>query len=208
MNLDVTENKLPDLNDLQLEDKWILSKYNDVVKSVTENLDKFELGIALSNLYDFIWENFCDWYIELVKPRLFDKENPTGKTAQYVLTYVLSNTMKLLHPFMPFITEEIWQHLPHEGESIMISEWPEYDEKLNFPKDVESMELIMQSISAIRNRRAEMNVPPSKKAKSASAPPLKTAVWNFRRGISSSIFPLPIFAKRGPALICRLLSLF
>ena len=165
MNLDVTENKLPDLNDLQLEDKWILSKYNDVVKSVTENLDKFELGIALSNLYDFIWENFCDWYIELVKPRLFDKENPTGKTAQYVLTYVLSNTMKLLHPFMPFITEEIWQHLPHEGESIMISEWPEYDEKLNFPKDVESMELILQSISAIRNRRAEMNVPPSKKAK-------------------------------------------
>ena len=165
MNLDVTENKLPDLNDLQLEDKWILSKYNDVVKSVTENLDKFELGIALSNLYDFIWENFCDWYIELVKPRLFDKENPAGKTAQYVLTYVLSNTMKLLHPFMPFITEEIWQHLPHEGESIMISEWPEYDEKLNFPKDVESMELIMQSISAIRNRRAEMNVPPSKKAK-------------------------------------------
>ena len=165
MNLDVTENKLPDLNDLQLEDKWILSKYNDVVKSVTENLDKFELGIALSNLYDFIWENFCDWYIELVKPRLFDKENPTGKTAQYVLTYVLSNTMKLLHPFMPFITEEIWQHLPHEGKSIMISEWPEYDEKLNFPKDVESMELIMQSISAIRNRRAEMNVPPSKKAK-------------------------------------------
>ena len=165
MNLDVTENKLPDLNDLQLEDKWILSKYNDVVKSVTENLDKFELGIALSNLYDFIWENFCDWYIELVKPRLFDKKNPTGKTAQYVLTYVLSNTMKLLHPFMPFITEEIWQHLPHEGESIMISKWPEYDEKLNFPKDVESMELIMQSISAIRNRRAEMNVPPSKKAK-------------------------------------------
>jgi valyl-tRNA synthetase len=165
MNLDIDENKLPNLEDLQLEDKWILSKYNDVVKSVTENLDKFELGIALSNLYDFIWESFCDWYIELVKPRLFDKENSTAKTAQYVLTYVLSNTMKLLHPFMPFITEEIWQHLPHEGESIMISSWPEYDEKLNFPSDVESMELIMQSISAIRNRRAEMNVPPSKKAK-------------------------------------------
>ena len=165
MNLDITENKLPDLNDLQLEDKWILSKYNDVVKIVTENLDKFEIGIALSNLYSFIWENFCDWYIELVKPRLFDKENPTAKTAQYVLTYVLSNTMKLLHPFMPFITEEIWQHLPHEGESIMISKWPEYDEKLNFPQDEESMELIMQAISAIRNRRAEMNVPPSKKAK-------------------------------------------
>ena len=165
MNLDITENKLPDLADLQLEDKWILSRYNEVVKVVTENLDKFELGVALSNLYDFIWENFCDWYIELVKPRLFDKENPTAKTAQYVLTYVLSNTMKLLHPFMPFITEEIWQHLPHEGESIMISQWPEYDEKLNFPQDEESMELIMQAISAIRNRRAEMNVPPSKKAK-------------------------------------------
>ncbi len=165
MNLDITENKLPDIRELQLEDRWILSKYNDVVKTVTENLDKFELGIALSNLYDFIWESFCDWYIELVKPRLFDKENPTAKTAQYVLTYVLSNTMKLLHPFMPFITEEIWQHLPHEGESIMISEWPEYDGKLNFPSDAQSMELIMQSISSIRNRRAEMNVPPSKKAK-------------------------------------------
>ncbi len=165
MNLDITENKLPDIRELQLEDRWILSKYNDVVKTVTENLDKFELGIALSNLYDFIWESFCDWYIELVKPRLFDKENPTAKTAQYVLTYVLSNTMKLLHPFMPFITEEIWQHLPHEDESIMISEWPEYDGKLNFPSDAQSMELIMQSISSIRNRRAEMNVPPSKKAK-------------------------------------------
>ena len=165
MNLDVEENKLPDLKDLQLEDKWILSKYNRVVKVVTENLDRFELGVALSNLYDFIWENFCDWYIELVKPRLFDKENPTAKTAQYVLTYVLSNTMKLLHPFMPFITEEIWQHLPHEGESIMISQWPVYDEKLDFPEDEGSMELIMQAISAVRNRRAEMNVPPSKKAK-------------------------------------------
>ncbi len=165
MNLDVEENKLPDLKDLQLEDKWILSKYNRVVKVVTENLDRFELGVALSNLYDFIWENFCDWYIELVKPRLFDKENPTAKTAQYVLTYVLSNTMKLLHPFMPFITEEIWQHLPHEGESIMISQWPVYDEKLDFPEDESSMELIMQAISAVRNRRAEMNVPPSKKAK-------------------------------------------
>ena len=165
MNLDITENKLPDLADLQLEDKWILLKYNDVVKAVTENLDNFELGVALSNLYDFIWDNFCDWYIELVKPRLFDKENPTAKTAQYVLTYVLSNTMKLLHPFMPFITEEIWQHLPHEGESIMISSWPEYDEKLNFRQEAESMELIMHAISAVRNRRAEMNVPPSKKAK-------------------------------------------
>ena len=165
MNLDITENKLPDISDLQLEDKWILSRYNKVVKAVTENLDKFELGIALSNLYDFIWESFCDWYIELVKPRLFDKENPTAKTAQYVLTYVLSNTMKLLHPFMPFITEEIWQHLPHEGESIMISEYPSYDSALDFQNDEKAMALIMDAISAIRNRRAEMNVPPSKKAK-------------------------------------------
>lgn len=165
MNLDITENKLPDTSELQMEDKWILSKYNSVVKAVTENLDKFELGIALSNLYDFIWESFCDWYIELVKPRLFDKESASAKMAQYVLTYVLSNTMKLLHPFMPFITEEIWQHLPHEGESIVISSYPVYDESLNFPQDVEDMELIMKAISSIRNRRAEMNVPPSKKAK-------------------------------------------
>lgn len=165
MNLEINENKLPDIEDLQLEDKWILLKYNDTVKVVTDNLDKFELGIALSNLYDFIWESFCDWYIELVKPRLFDKENPTGKTAQYVLTYVLSHTMQLLHPFMPFITEEIWQHLPHDGESIVISQWPVYDENLSFDKEEQDMTLIMDAISAIRNRRAEMNVPPSRKAK-------------------------------------------
>ncbi len=165
MNLDITENKLPDSAELQLEDKWILSKYNTVVKEVTENLDKFELGVAVSKLYDFIWDNFCDWYIELVKPRLFDKENPTAKTAQYVLTYVLSNTMKLLHPFMPFITEEIWQHLPHEGESIVISDYPKYNPALDFTEDEKNMELIMGAISAIRNRRSEMNVPPSKKAK-------------------------------------------
>ena len=165
MNLDITENKLPPVEELQTEDKWILSKFNKTVHIVTENLDKFELGIALSNLYDFIWENFCDWYIELVKPRLFDKENSTGKTAQYVLTYVLSHTMQLLHPFMPFITEEIWLHLPHDGESIVISKWPEYDEALNFEEDEAAMTLIMDAISAVRNRRAEMNVPPSKKAK-------------------------------------------
>ena len=165
MNLDITENKLPDLSKLELEDKWILSKYNRVVKEVTENLDNFELGVAVSKLYDFIWDNFCDWYIELVKPRLFDKESESAKVAQYVLTYVLSNTMKLLHPFMPFITEEIWQHLPHEGESIVISSYPVYDEALVFDEDEKAMELIMEAISAVRNRRAEMNVPPSKKAK-------------------------------------------
>ena len=165
MNLDITENKLPDAKDLQLEDKWILSKYNRLVSEVTNNLDKFELGIAVSKLYDFLWSNFCDWYIELVKPRLFDKENPTRETAQYVLTYVLSNSMKLLHPFMPFITEEIWQHLPHDGESIMISKFPEFDEKLDFAADEAVMETVMEAVSGIRNRRAAMNVPPSKKSK-------------------------------------------
>ena len=164
MNLDITENKLPEVSELQLEDRWILSKYNRVVKEVTDNLDRFELGIAVSKLYDFIWDSFCDWYIELVKPRLFDKENPTGKTAQYVLTYVLSHTMQLLHPFMPFITEEIWQHLPHEGESIVISSFPTYEDRLNFEEEEKQMEVIMSAISAVRNRRAEMNVPPSKKA--------------------------------------------
>ena len=165
MNLEIDQNKLPDMSELQLEDKWILSRFNSVVKSVTENIDSYELGVALSNLYEFMWDNFCDWYIELVKPRLFDKENPTGKTAQYVLTYVLSRTMQLLHPFMPFITEEIWQHLPHEGESIVISKFPEYRDDLCFPDEEKSMTLIMNAITAVRNRRAEMNVPPSKKAK-------------------------------------------
>ena len=163
MNLDITENKLPE--NLRPEDKWIVSKYNSLVREVTENLDKFELGIAVSKLYDFIWDSFCDWYIELVKPRLFDKGSESAASAQYVLTYVLSNTMKLLHPFMPFITEEIWQHLPHEGESIVISEFPKYDPALDFPEAEKDMEMVMAAISAIRNRRAEMNVPPSKKAK-------------------------------------------
>jgi len=164
MNLTITENKLPEFDKLELSDKWILSKFNKTVKSTTENLDNFELGVALSNLYSFIWDDLCDWYIELIKTRLFDKDSESGKTAQYVLTYVLSNTMKLLHPYMPFITEEIWQHLPHDGESIMISSWPEYNESLAFDADEEKMQLVMDAISAIRNRRLEMNVPPSKKA--------------------------------------------
>ncbi len=163
MNLDISENRLPE--NLRIEDKWIISKYNRLVREVTENLDKFELGIAVSKLYDFIWDSFCDWYIELVKPRLFDKGTESAESAQYVLTYVLSNTMKLLHPFMPFITEEIWQHLPHEGESIMISDFPKYDDSLCFPDAEKDMEMIMSAIGAVRNRRAEMNVQPSKKAK-------------------------------------------
>ena len=163
MNIEITENRLPEIK--KAEDKWIVSKYNTLVREVTENLDRFELGVAVSKLYDFIWDDLCDWYIELVKPRLFDKGSEDARDAQYVLTYVLSNTMKLLHPFMPFITEEIWQHLPHEGESIVIARFPEYDPALSFPEAERDMQLVMDAISAVRNRRAEMNVPPSKKAR-------------------------------------------
>ena len=148
---------------LETEDKWVLSKYNTLVKSVTDNLDRFELGIAVQKLYDFIWDILCDWYIELVKVRLRE-EGETAANARAVLVYVMSNTLKLLHPFMPFITEEIWQTLPHEGESIMISAWPEYDPALDFSADETEMERVMNAIRAIRNRRAQMNVPPSKKA--------------------------------------------
>ncbi len=147
---------------LELPDKWILTRYNRLVREVTDNIDHYELGVAAQKLYDFIWDDFCDWYIELVKPRLSDgAEN--RETAERVLCYVLSNTLKLLHPFMPFITEEIWQTLPHEGESIMISEWPKADDSLVFD-DAATMEVLMDAIRGIRNRRAEMNVPPSKKA--------------------------------------------
>ncbi|MFR8012700.1 MAG: valine--tRNA ligase [Clostridia bacterium] len=149
---------------LETEDKWVLSKYNTLVKSVTDNLDKFELGVAVQKLYDFIWDILCDWYIELVKVRLRE-EGDTAANARAVLVYVMSNTLKLLHPFMPFITEEIWQTLPHEGESIMISAWPEYDPALDFSADEAEMGRVMEAIRAIRNRRAQMNVPPSKKAK-------------------------------------------
>ena len=149
---------------LETEDKWVLSKYNALVQSVTDNLEKFELGVAVQKLYDFIWDVLCDWYIELVKVRLRE-EGETAANARAVLVYVMSNTLKLLHPFMPFITEEIWQTLPHEGESIMISAWPVYDPALDFSADETEMERVMDAIRAIRNRRAQMNVPPSKKAK-------------------------------------------
>ena len=163
MNLDENE-PAPHLPDHPaLEDKWILSQYNDLVKSVTDSLDSYELGIAVQKLYDFIWDVFCDWYIELTKIRL-QAGGEAAQTAKAVLVYVLSNTLKLLHPFMPFITEEIWQSLPHEGESIMISAFPEYDEALSFPQDEAEFSRIMAAIRAVRNRRAEMNVPPSKKA--------------------------------------------
>jgi valyl-tRNA synthetase len=164
MNLDIEEVKLPAAEDLEIEDKWILSLYNKTVKEVCANLDNFELGIALAKLYDFIWDIFCDWYIELLKPRFNDKGSKSNLVAQYVITYVLSNTLKLLHPFMPFITEEIWQTLPHEGESIMVSDYPVYNEAFNFANEEAIMDRLITAIRAIRNRRSEMNVPPSKKA--------------------------------------------
>ncbi len=152
-------------SDLAIEDKWILSQYNDLIKAVTESLEKYELGLAVQKLYDFIWDVFCDWYIELAKIRLNGTDENAKSTAKAVLVYVMSNTLKLLHPFMPFITEEIWQTLPHSGESIMISEWPVYSEALSFKAEETEMERIMTAVKAVRNRRSEMNVPPSKKAK-------------------------------------------
>ena len=163
MNLESSE-EMPLPEKLALEDKWILSKYNTLVKDVTDNLEKYELGLAVQKLYDFIWDVFCDWYIEVAKSRL-SMEKETADGARAVLVYVFSGVLKLLHPFMPFITEEIWQSLPHNGESIMVASWPVYDEKLNFSQDEVEFERIMQAIRAIRNRRAEMNVPPSRKAK-------------------------------------------
>ena len=163
MNLDENEPAPHIPDELALEDKWVLSLFNKLTKEVTDNLEKFELGIAVSKLYDFIWDIFCDWYIELAKIRL---QQGGEKAAQVkaVLVYVMSETLKLLHPFMPFITEEIWQTLPHEGETIMKAPWPVYSEKLIFDEDEAKMEIIMEAIRAIRNRRGEMNVPPSRKA--------------------------------------------
>ena len=165
MNLNSKE-EMPLPDELALEDKWILSKYNTLVRDVTENLDKYELGLAVAKLYDFIWDVFCDWYIELCKSRLNGDDETAANTARSVLVYVFTGVLKLLHPFMPFITEEIWQSLPHgDGESIMIEKWPEYTDELNFADDEESFEKVISVIRAVRNRRSEMNVPPSKKAK-------------------------------------------
>ncbi|MBQ1206267.1 MAG: class I tRNA ligase family protein, partial [Clostridia bacterium] len=153
-----------DVSTLAEEDKWVLSLYNRLVGEVRDNIDRYELGIAVSKLYDFIWDVFCDWYIELVKPRLQAKGSDTNIAAQNTLTYVLSNTLKLLHPFMPFITEEIWLSLPHKGESIMVSDYPTVSDALNFPEAERNMDIMLTAIRAIRNRRAEMNVPPKRLA--------------------------------------------
>ena len=150
--------------DLEIEDKWILSKVNTLAKEVTDNLDKFELGIAIQKLYDFIWDVFCDWYIEIAKIRLQGTDENAKDNAKSVLVYVLTDILKLLHPFMPFITEEIYQAIPHSDESIMVSKWVEYDDSLSFSAEEAEMERIMKAIRAIRNRRSEMNIPPSRKA--------------------------------------------
>ncbi len=159
------KNAIP--SDLNEEDKWILSKLNSVTKEVITNIEKFELGVAAQKLYDFIWDDFCDWYIEFSKIRLVHNENDEklSNVTRSMLVYVMAEILKLLHPFMPFITEEIWQTLPHEGEALVISKYPEFKESLCFEIEKEKVELIMETIKAIRNRRSEMNVPPSKKAK-------------------------------------------
>ena len=162
MNLTVEDNHLPEA--LETEDKWILSKLNRVVKEVCDNMDSFELGVAAGKIYDFIWDDYCDWYIELTKPRLNGDDEAAKESAQLVLLYVLVEILKLLHPFMPFITEEIWQALPHEGDALMMQSYPEYSEKLNFPEDEANFGMVMDAIKAVRARRSEMNVPPSRKS--------------------------------------------
>ena len=157
-------NKLPATADLTIADKWVLSKLNTLISEVTDNLEKYELGVAVQKVYDFLWDTYCDWYIELTKARLYSDEADRKQTAIQVLVYVLDQVLRLLHPFMPFITEEIWQSLPHEGDALITATWPVYCEELAFKADEALMESVMNAIRAIRNRRAEMNVPPSKKA--------------------------------------------
>ena len=164
MNLTVEETGLPDAADLEIEDKWVLTKLNTLIKEVTENMDAYELGVASAKVYDFIWDTYCDWYIELTKARLYGENEKSKLAAQKVLVYVLDQFLRLLHPFMPFITEEIWQAIPHEGKFLMLADWPKYDESLNFGTEAAHMESVMNAIRSIRNRRAEMNVPPSKKS--------------------------------------------
>ncbi len=165
MNIDDHDLKCELPEKLFLEDKWVLSRFNSITREVTENLDKFELGIAVQKLHDFIWDDFCDWYIELAKIRMNSEDAESASSARQVLLWTMSNTLKLLHPFMPFISEEIWQSLPHEGEALIIAQWPEYTDSLSFAEDEAKLAAVMELITAVRTRRSEMNVPPSKKAK-------------------------------------------
>ncbi|MBO5092479.1 MAG: class I tRNA ligase family protein, partial [Clostridia bacterium] len=167
MNLDISKVEMPKESDLALQDKWVLSRLNKLIKRVRASLDSYELGIALGEIYDFVWDIFCDWYIELSKTTLSNKENKQNKVSQNVISYVLENILKLLHPFMPFITEEIYQSLPHyeSCDSIMISTYPVENSAYDFSEAEEKMERVIEAIREIRTRRNEMNVPPSRKAK-------------------------------------------
>ena len=165
MNLDKAENRAVSLDELTPADKWILSKLNTLAKDVTENMENFDLGVAVGKIYDFIWEEFCDWYIEMVKPRLYNDEDTTKAAALYTLKTVLIESLKLLHPYMPFITEEIFCNLQDEEKSIMISDWPVYKEEFNFPVEENAIETIKEAVRGIRNTRTSMNVAPSRKAK-------------------------------------------
>ncbi len=165
MNLDETaKNELPAVDKLEIADKWVLSKLNTLISEATENLEKYELGVAVQKIYDFIWDTYCDWYNELTKSRLYSDDAERKQTAIQVLVYVLDQILRLLHPFMPFITEEIWQSIPHEGDALIVASWPQANDSLAFKAECDLMESVMEAIRAIRNRRAEMNVPPSKKA--------------------------------------------
>ena len=155
---------LPAADKLEIADKWVLSKLNALIAEVTENMESYELGVAIQKIYDFIWDIYCDWYIEMTKARLFADDAERKHTATSVLVYVLDQVLRLLHPYMPFITEQIWQSIPHEGEALIIAAWPTYSDALNFKAEEDAMESVMSAIRAIRARRTEMNVPPSKKA--------------------------------------------
>ena len=165
MNMEKADFSDVKLSDLTIADRWILSKVNTLAKEMTDNMEKFELGIAVSKVYDFIWEEFCDWYIEMVKPRLYNDEDETKAAALWTLKTVLIQALKLLHPYMPFITEEIFCNIQDEEESIMISKWPEYTDEWNFEADEAAVDTIKAAVRAIRNLRTGMNVPPSRKAK-------------------------------------------
>ena len=164
MNLTIEKTGLPAADKLEIEDKWVLSRLNTLIREVTENLDSYELGVASSKVYDFIWDTYCDWYIELTKARLYGENQESKETAQQVLVYVLDQILRLLHPFMPFITEEIWQAIPHEGDFLMKAQWPVASDALAFPAEEAAMESVMNAIRAVRARRADLNVPPSRKS--------------------------------------------
>ena len=189
---------VPTEDDYTLADQWILSRYAKTVQAITENLEKFELGEAARSLYEFIWNEFCDWYIELAKARLYDTENQRPRqTAQYVLGYVLERTLRLLHPFMPFITEEIWQHIPHEGKSIMVSSWPA-DEAAKINDGAEAdMTAVMDAIKAIRNMRAEVNAAPSRKSEVV----LQIAEAHLREAFAANTGYLTVLASALPVTI-------